>query len=251
MKSKRSIRGLGLALLIVAVAGLAGLAYAAGTSLTVSLGDADVECNEDATGSVTIPYMVTSTAAADAAAVTGQIDGGEWFDITTIPSGNVNGGGGWTFVGRVKTFSGTINTTLDAGSHSVTVCAAQHGSDRKSDCDSQTITVDCQPPVACGGTTLSGGLGANKNLCSSEGVIEVDFQGDLGATANLTIMDLSGFSYSTTVPRVGNTCTYHYDWHPGSTGNGGAGTYIFVITAGAGGTGTLFIIQDLTCQPPS
>ena len=233
MRSKRSFGGLGRALLFIAVTGIAGLAYAAGTSLSISFDDATVDCASDGSAQVTIHYTVTSTAAADEAAVTGQIDEGDSFDITTIPSGNVNGGGGWTFFGRVKTFSGTFTTTLDAGSYTFTVCAEQHGTDRKSACNTQTVTVDCQPTATCEDTSVFGELPHNTNLCSAQGVIEIQFHGSFGENANLTISGPNGFTYSTTVGRNGNSCNYHYNWDlraAGGTGNGGA-----AAAAGAAG----------------
>lgn len=256
MKSKRISLGLSLALLLAVAAGVGGLAYAAGTALSISFGTPSIACNGDGTADVSFTYTVTSSGAADAATVSGQLDGGTVTNIATIASGNVNDGGGWTFGGRYKTYVGHVDLTeVSEGSHTYTVCVDQAGSGGNPDkhvCESVSFSVDCDPADACSNTSVYGELPHNKNLCSANGHIEVQFHGSFGDTANLTITGPNDFSFSTTVNRAGDSCNYHYNWNPrpdGGTGNGGAGDYTFTITAGSGGTsGPLTDTEHLSCE---
>lgn len=251
MKNQRT--GLGLSLAFLLAAGIGVLAYAAGTALSISFSDATIDCQNDGSAEVTFHYTVTSTGAADAATVTGQLDEGDSFNLTTIASGNADSGGGWTFQGRNRTFSGTYTTTLTSGSHTLTVCAEQHGAQRKSACEETTVEVTCTTTpstptttASCEGTYVYGGVTGSTSLCSA---INITFHGDYGQIANLTIYGPNGFTYSTTVARDQTSCDYSYDWDPtsGGTGNGGGGLYILMVTAGSGGSsGSLTIFQELT-----
>jgi hypothetical protein len=261
MKSKRISWGLSLALLLAVAAGIGGLAYAAGTALSISFGTPSVVCNGDGTATVKFTYTVSSTGAADAATVSGQLDDGIITNIATIADGNVNDGGGWTFAGRNKTYTGSVELdSVSEGSHTYTVCADQNGSGgnpNKHACNSITLSVDCASGDSCSNTAVFGELPHNTNLCSANGQIEVQFHGDFGDTANLTITGPNSFSFSTTVNKAGDSCNYHYNWNPRptnatpnpGTGNGGAGQYTFLITAGSGGTsGPLSITPTLSCE---
>lgn len=253
MKTQRTSLTLSLAVLLAGAAGIVGIAYAAGTSLSVSFSAPSIVCNGTEGASVTFYYTVTSTGAADAAVVTGQINSGPVFSITTIAAGNVNTGGGWTFSGRDKTFSGTYQTTLANGTYTFTVCATQNGANgnpNKSACNSETVVINCATDaLTCANTAPFGEVPHNTNLCSASGQIEIQFRGDFGAAANLEITGPNGFSFSTTVDRAGDSCNYHYNWNPrpaGGTGNGGAGTYTF--TATGNNQTPLVWTANLVCQ---
>jgi hypothetical protein len=233
---------------IVVLAAVALLA--AGTSLSIVFSPTTVTCNGDGTANVTFDWTVTSTAAADAATVTGQVDGGTIFSLPGIAAGNVTNGGGWTFAGRMKTADGSYTTTLANGTHTFTVCATQAGSNGNPDktaCATTTVTVDCTSTSACANAEVFGEVPANRNLCLANGHIEIQFQGDFDDIASLKIDGPTGTGFTKTVyvDRAGNSCNYHYNWDPqDSDGNGGPGTYSFTVN---GNSKTLTFGADLLC----
>ncbi len=261
MKSKRTSLALGLALLLAGFGGLATLAYAAGTALSISFSPASIVCGGTSGASVTFYYTVTSSGAADAAMVTESINGTQ-VNSYTILSGNVNNGGGWTFPssGPLKTYSGTYQASLGNGEYTFTVCTTQNGANGnqdKSACNSQTVTINCisDPPLTCANTGPFGEVPHNTNLCSASGTIQVQFRGNFGETAHLTIRDSSGTTYvDTDVTRAGDSCNYHFNWNPRpanstsnpGTGNGGAGPYIFTVTGNS--QAPLIWSANLACE---
>jgi hypothetical protein len=242
-----------LALLILALATrFVTVGYAAGTGLSITFGDATIVCKGDGTGAnVTFQWTVTSTGAADAATMTGQIDGGSVFALPGIASGSIATGGGWNVGGRLKTADGTYSTVLANGSHTLTVCATQKGSNGNPDktaCSSQTVVVNCFSSDPCANAQVFGEVPANKNLCLANGHIEVQFSGNFGDPASLEIdgPNGSGFSRTDSVSRAGDSCNYHFNWDPHDTqGNGGAGAYTFTVNGN--GQAPLVISETLDC----
>lgn len=247
-----------LAMVTMVVGG--GVAQAAaGTSLSVVFDTVDptteMVCSSDGSGAtVTFEWTVTSTGSADSAVVTGQIDAGQAFALPGIASGNVTSGGGWTFAGRMKTADGSYTTEpLANGEHSFTVCATQSGANgtaAKTTCQTQTVTVNCQSSDPCAkAEKFFGELAGNTNLCQGSGNIEVQFGGNFGESATLTITDQSNsIVRMATVPRNGESCTYHYNWSDpqGDTGQV-AGTYTFTVT----GNGKEVVGSEvLNCNQP-
>lgn len=212
---------------------LAASAQGAGTTLTVSFGEATVACTGTGDADVGFEWTVTSTGSADSAVMTGQLDGGAEFALPTIASGNVTGGGGWTFAGRMKTADGSYSTTLANGTHTLTVCATQSGANgnpNKMSCQTQTVTVNCVSTDPCANAEVFGEVPANKNLCKANGNIQTQFSGNFGSTATLLIEGPteSGFGRTSQVDRAGDSCNYHDNWDP-RDGNGGPGTYTFRV----------------------
>jgi hypothetical protein len=255
MKRKRTSILVGtflLALLLALATGIATVAYAAGTGLSITFGDATIVCKGDGSGAnVSFQWTATSTGAADAATVTGQIDGGTIFSLPGIAAGNVTTGGGWTFAGRIKTADGSYSTVLPNGTHTFTVCTTQkgvNGNPDKSSCTTQTVVVNCLSTDACANAQVFGEVPANKNLCLANGHIEVQFSGNFGDPASLEIdgPNESGFSRTDLVNRAGDSCNYHFNWDPhDSQGNGGAGTYTFKVTGN--NQASLVVSETLDC----
>jgi hypothetical protein len=235
--TKKRISIFVLALLLALATRYVTLAYAAGTGLSITFGDATIVCKGDGTGAtVTFQWTVTSSGAADAATVTGQIDGGSIFPLPGIAAGNVATGGGWTFTPRIKTADGSYSTVLPNGTHTLTVCVTQAGSNGNPDktaCSTQTVVVNCASSEPCANAQVFGEVPANKNLCLANGHIEVQFSGNFGDSASLEIdgPNGSGFSRTDAVSRAGDSCNYHFNWDPhDEQGNGGAGAYTFTVT---------------------
>ncbi len=109
--------------------------------------------------------------------------------------------------------------------------------------DPDVPATGCQAPPAdpCASAAAYGEIVANKNLCSANGTIQVQFQGSFGTTATLAI---TGLNFNTTVPvdRAGDSCNYHYNWNPepGMT----AGEYHFAVT---GNDNLLDFSASLSC----
>jgi hypothetical protein len=209
-----------------------------GTSLSVALDAPVVTCREDGLGAdVTAAYTVLSTGSADSAVMTATV-GATDYALPTIASGNVAGGGGWTFAGRTKSAEGEFGTYLANGSYTLSVCAVQSGANgriSKQACSAATtVNIDCIVPVTdpCALASVRGEVPANKNLCKANGHINVQFEGSFGTTASLVITGPEGSGISLTVPvdRAGESCNYHYNWDP--NGLDAAGTYTFDVNGG-------------------
>lgn len=226
----------------------ATVAHGAGTSLDITFGDATINCEGDGTASVAFEWTVTSTGAADAAVVTGSLDGTD-VPLDDIAAGNAANGGGWTFAGRTKTADGFYATTLASGSHTLEVCATQAGSGgnaAKTVCKSQTVTIDCASADPCAQTRVFGELTGNADNVCSNGPTNVQFEGNFGEQASLVISGPSGYLFSTSVGRNGESCTYHKQWD--KSGHTGAGTYIFTVTGNE--QSALEFSRAFICNPP-
>jgi len=236
------------ALLLAAACAASGAVQAAGTSLSVVFGEATIACKADGSGAdVAFAWTVTSTGSADSAVMTGQVDGGGVFALPGIASGNVTAGGGWTFAGRMKTSDGSYSTVLANGTHSLTVCATQsgaNGNNLKMACETQTVTVNCQSADPCANSEVFGEVIANKNLCSANGHINIQYRGNFGPQSSLYIEGPNGFTRNYAVDRAGDSCNYHYNWDPNDN-NGGAGSYGFTVNGNA--QSPLVFSADLSC----
>lgn len=224
-------------------------ASAAGTGLSISPSVGSITCNGDGTATAVIDYLVTSAGGADAAALTYDANGGTKVSLGTIAAGNVVDGGGWTFNGRYKTYSGEFSLSgLANGTYDVEVCAVQNGSPAKGACSTVRVVVNCTSTDTCATTEAFGDVPSNKNLCSANGNIEVQFRGSFGPTATLVITGPSDSNYSKSVPvaRDGDSCNYHYNWDA-SSDNGGPGTYTFDVT---GNSHSLEFGATLSCNTP-
>jgi hypothetical protein len=248
MKAHVSIKSGFITLLAILIIAAAVPAFAAdnGTSLAVTVDTPTVTCNPEGTGAeVSASYTVLSTGSADSAVVVATIDGVD-NALPTIASGNVAGGGGWTFAGRTKTAEGTFTTSLPNGTYFLTICATQSGAggrNPKRACStSVAVTINCTSPDPCGNVGPFGEVVANDNLCKANGHIEVHFRGSFGDTASLVIAGPGGFSLPVGVDRAGESCNYHYNWDPGA--NQAAGTYTFTVN------GSLSWSADLICDAP-
>ncbi len=201
-----------------------------GTTLLVTLDTPVVTCNDAGTGAtVTTNYTVVSTGSADSAVMTATI-GTTTYPLPTIASGPA----GWTISGRTKTATGTFSTFLDNGTYTLVICATQSGAGgrvEKAACSLLVnITVNCVSSDPCANAGPFGEVPANRNLCSANGHIEIQFRGNFGDTAGLVISGPGGFSLPVSVDRAGDSCNYHYNWDPGA--NQAAGTYIFTVNGG-------------------
>jgi hypothetical protein len=232
--------GVAAAIVLAIVFSAAATIWAAGTTMTLTFGTPSVVCTPNG-GSVSATYTIATTAA-DAANVTETLtlNGSDVVNHAfTIPSGNIATGGGWTFAGRTKNYDGTFTADgLANGSYTLEVCAAQagaNGNPGKAICQSETIVVNCSvadPPCSDG---PFGEVVGNQNI-SVQAAAQVNFRGDFGDQAVLTITGPNGYSASATIDRDGNSCNYHANWKftNGSGadiyGNDGPGTYTLVVT---------------------
>ena len=174
MKAKTVLSTLVVAAVAIAaiVAAPAVRAASTGTNDTGTKLSVTIEAEDgDTCGEVDVHYSVLSTAAADAATVEASVDGVVDPTLaTTIASGNVADGGGWTFTGRTKTAEGEFAVSLSEGSHTIEVCATQKGSGGrtpKTVCQDAEVAVDgCLPIDVCDG--LGGCISACQGACGQD-----------------------------------------------------------------------------------
>jgi hypothetical protein len=247
MKSTLALLALGA--LVLALAG--ALVYAAGTSLSITVDDPVIgACDGDGNAQVTFDYSVLSTGAADAATVTAEVvgSGNPPETVGTIASGNVTNGGGWAFAGRNKTAEGSFDLTLAAGTFTVKVCVAQHGSQGNPDkvaCKEVTFTVTCNEE-RCSTREFFGQTPHNFHLCSPNANIEIQFRGNFGSSANLKITGPNSFELGDSANREGESCNYHYNWDLGNEDTFVLGTYTIEVT-GNGNTMSHSVDIDREC----
>jgi hypothetical protein len=224
----------------VAIISTAATLWAAGTTLTLTFGTPTIFCTRNG-GSVSATYTLATTAA-EAANVTETLtlNGSEVKSNSfTIASGNAANGGGWTFAGRTKTFDGTFTADgLPDGTYTLEVCAAQSGSNGnpgKAVCQSETVVVSCATIDPACSSEPFGEVVGNHHI-SVNAAAQVNFRGDFGDAALLTITSPNGSAASATVNRDGNSCNYHANWKFTNTsgadiyGNDGPGPYTLVVT---------------------
>lgn len=251
MKSKRICLILGLPLLLALASGIGSMLYGQGTLLSVAFtSDPVVLCNESGAGAtVTFNYTVTSTAAADAAKVTAELDGSDPFVIQEIASGPK----GWTFDPPNRTADGSYTVILSNGTHTLTICAAQHGAngnpDKMSCSELVTVAVECGSASCHGSDSFFGEIPHNKNLCSNNANVEIQFRGDFGDTAYLTIVGPNDKLWYVPVSRAGNSCNYHFNWETRNGNNDGPGIYHFYVNRTSQGY-DLYTWEELKCVLP-
>jgi hypothetical protein len=236
---------------------LSPAAFAAGTALSID-GTATVVCRDDGSGiaDVTFDWSVTSSGSADSAEMTGQVDDQPVFGLPTIASGNVTGGGGWTFAGRMKTADDSFTAELANGPHAFTVCATQSGANgrlSKTACTTLNVTVECDvpEPKTCAETAFFGEVVGNPNLCVGNGpTINVQAEGDFGESPTLTMKwpndDENSPARLIAVDHAGNSCNYIGHWKT-KDNNGGAGAYLFTIS-GNDLTKTTSVVLENDCK---
>jgi hypothetical protein len=230
-----------LALAIVAAA--ATTIWAAAPVMTLTFGIPSVVCTTSG-GSVSATYTIGTTAG-DAAAVTEtlRLNGTDVRSNSfTIASGNVLNGGGWNFAGRsTKTFDGTFTASgLANGEYTLEVCAAQNGAGGnpgKAICQSETVVISCGADDSSCASRPFGEVVGNPEL-KQNAPVEINFKGDFGDSALLTITGPNGGSIDpASINRDGNSCNYHANWklddpYRGGDiyGNDGSGVYLFTVT---------------------
>jgi hypothetical protein len=246
-----SLRPIASSVMALALVGAAAATIrAAAPVITLTFGTPSVVCTTSG-GSVSAGYTITTTAG-DAAAVTEtlSLNGNEVQSHTfTVASGNVLNGGGWTFAGRSKTFDGTFTADgLANGTYTLEVCAAQNGSNGnpgKAVCLSETIVVSCGSVDPTCSSEPFGEVVGNTHI-TDHATVQVNFRGDFGDSAILTIVSPAGVAATATINRDGNSCNYHANWkftNPNGadiSGNDGPGVYALTVT-GNGHTLTFFV----------
>lgn len=253
--SIRLLRSIARALFVAApVVVLGTISMTAATTLLVGFTTPVVTCAVDG-GSVSAGYTVTSSTAQGATVTETLTLNGNTVatDSYPIAAGSVSTGGGWAIAGQTKTHDATFNASgLANGSYSLEICVVQAGSAgnlAKTACSSETIVVNCATTVEnpCANDVFGEVVG-NKHI-SVNATAQINFRGDFGESANLTITGPNGFSASTVVDVDGNSCNYHANWKftNGSGadiyGNDGPGTYTLVVT---GNGNTLSFSAELT-----
>jgi hypothetical protein len=208
-----------------------------GTRLTTTITniDASADC-VDGRRLVAVDFSVTSSAAADAAALTVQINGGDETLFGQILSGNVTGG--WTFAGRTKTYSGETTINLEPGTYEIALCATQSGSDGrivKRSCDTRQVVVEaCSQviPANCTGEVIGQLDTSNGNAFCNAGTLNITWRGAASwpTTVNVTVTDGGTTLLApTAMSKDGDSCNYRYQWTnpPARSGNT---TWTFTVT---------------------
>jgi hypothetical protein len=232
---------------LVLLAGTA--AFAQGTSLSVVVSAEAAAC-VNGISAVTVNYTVTSTGAADAATVGYSVNLGSSVPLPTIASG-VAPIGGWTQgIGRNKTATGQFVLNLSNGEYDIEVCAAQNGTDAKSDCNSVHVQVLCTEVEACDqSAVLFGEVAGNKNLCKSDARINVQLKGLFGPTAGLEVKnELGDVVQTVSTDRAGDSCVYHWNVNPKDWSSMTPGLYTFKVTGQNGATYSFS--APLVCSVP-
>jgi hypothetical protein len=217
----------------------------AAATLSITFDAPAVTCALDGSGGVVSAGYTITASSASAAVVTETLkdSGGNTVASAsksyTLPAGNVADGGGWTFAGRTKAHDGTFTASaLADGEYSLEVCATQPGSQgnpAKSACITEALVVDCSGTIetACSAQPFGEVVG-NRHI-RVDAAAQVNFKGDFGTLATLTITG-PGFAESATIPENGNSCNYHANWKftngAGADiyGNSGPGTYTATVT---------------------
>ena len=139
-----------------------------------------------------------------------------------------------------RLYDGTFTASgLADGTYTLEVCAAQGGSNGnpgKAICQSETIVVSCaptaDPPCSSG---PFGEVVGNRHI-NVDATAQINFKGDFGDSATLSITAPNGVTTTASIDRDGNSCNYHGNWKftNGSGadiyGNEGPGTYTLVVT---------------------
>lgn len=204
---------------------ISGFAQNNGTKLTAASAAASIQCIDSNSALVDISTTVTSSGSVDSAAIRTSIDG------------NTAATTGWIepqdFVhnGRYKTAVASFSQVFENGSHTVSSCYVQSGSDgriTKQTCAAtSSFSVDCAPADPCADTEVFGNIIGNGNLCGGQ-AIPIHVKGSFGEGGSLVITK-DGFSTSIPFERSGNSCVYQAQYRPGSDGNAGAGVYSFTL----------------------
>ena len=216
-----------------------------GTALSATASAGEVTCTSPEGGSVTVSGVLTTTGAVDSAEIRVSVDGGASTLRGIIQPRD------FVHDGRYKNAAYSLDFDLSNGTHTISVCFVQSGSqgrEPKQVCAAPvTVVVDCAPPPEniCSGVGFFGDIVGNGNLCNGNGPphIPVHAKGDLGEAPVLTISGPNGFSHSATMRHAGESCVYQYNWN--TAGNGGAGPYVFTVT----GNGNTFTwTKNLSCR---
>jgi hypothetical protein len=224
---------------LLAVAGGVLTLSAAGTELSIALGEPTVICPD---GNVSVSYTIATTAAS-AAAVTEILTDSTNTTVAErsydILAGNVPGG--WTFAGRTKTYDAVFQANgLNDGTYSLQICATQAGSGGNADktvCTTQAIVVACGEEIVnpCASAAPFGEVVGN-NKISRDAAAQIQFRGNFGPTATMEITNANGFYRSASVAKAGDSCNYHANWKfttPNGSdvfGNDGAGVYTVTVS---------------------
>ncbi len=215
-----------------------------GTALSATATAGAVTCTSEEGGSVTVSGVLTTTGAKDSAEIRVSVDGGASTLMGIIQPQD------FQHDGRYKHAPYSLDFDLANGTHTISVCFVQSGSqgrEPKQVCAAPvTVVVDCAPDEnVCSGVGFFGDIVGSGNLCNGNGPphIPVHVKGDLGEAPALTISGPNGYSHSATMRHAGESCVYQYNWD--TAGNGGAGPYTFVVT-GNGSTYTW--TKRLSCR---
>jgi hypothetical protein len=239
---------------LLVVIGLSGSALATpdnGTSLTISgVSVVGVACNPDGSGgTATISVTLTSSGAVSPATILWDVTGADSFyasGLGTVVEDGISPDGPWSGEGRVKTVTTTFEVgPFPNGTYEITIYASQSGEGNENKTavpiDAE-LTIDCQATNTCdqGNIGFFGEVVGNKNICTVGATINIQFKGDFGSSAEVTIAGPGGYSTSITAERAGESCVYHGKWYPSSGLTGGA--YTFSV-------GSITVVTDtLTCS---
>lgn len=209
-------------------------------TLTLITGAAEPACLDVASALIGFSGSVITTGGIGPTTITASIDGGVASTTNTLTARD------WVHDGRTKTAAYAFTLQVPNGTHTVTVCVDQPGSDTSPanhTCATVEVTVACA--TACGDAEPFGDIASNPSLCRGNGPphVPVHVRGDFGDAPSLDITGPGGYAHAAAMRHAGESCNYHYNWD--TAGNGGAGTYRFHV---AGNGHTLDFTADLRCN---
>jgi len=245
--------------LLLAGGSLGSRAQSSGTTLTVSASATGEDVCVDGVATVTVTYTVTSSAAADGATGSFTVTDGDGNVVNSGSLPEIDSGvapaGGWTHnpPGSAKTAGGQFQLSLGNGTYDIEVCFEQHGAEKKSDCTTITVTVNCGAAGCDRVAQQFGQVMGNTNLCSQLARINVQVKGPFGSSAQLEVKNPNG-----TVMQVVNKnrgegsddrCVYVWQLNPKDWPSTLSGVYSFHVSSNdSGNTSTLDFGATLDCK---
>lgn len=210
-----------------------------GTELSATAALGGTVCSAGS-GTSTLTGTVSTTGSVDSVEISAQIDGSARTGVGEIAPQD------FSHDGRNKTAPYSVALPLSNGTHSVVLCFTQSGAQGR---EPKEV---CAPPVevtvacsSCSDQAPFGDIVGNPSLCRGNGPphIPVHVKGDFGDAPALRITGPNGYAYRTTMAHAGDSCVYQENWD--TRGNGGAGTYQFVVE---GNGQTLRFSAALLCK---
>lgn len=229
-----------LTIMLLVLAGAVLLYAGVNLTVTIAMGTANIVCSGTSGANVTVPYSVSSQAAAAADGYYTLTQGTTTTNgsVPTITAGLTTDtpAGDWVKTsGPRKSYDNTLNLGfLSNGTYTVQICYEQPGVNGVGsgmfDCDQVTFQVDCGngTPDTCKKVGVFGEFQGNKNLCQRGNKINFNFSGLADDPATVAVTGPS-YYHEFIVPRDGASCNYHLQITPSDANMLTAGDYTFTV----------------------